>query len=142
YDARALWSDEDWAWKESHGIRRPGFWSEHDGVLSYRGMFAEVPLPLDAPVYLSHAEAAAFARWSKAALPTEAEFHRAAYGTPEGAERAYPWGDEEPGPRHGNFDFHRFDPTPVGTYPDGASAFGVAEMVGNGWEWTRTPFAP
>lgn len=142
YDDPALWSDEDWAWKERHGIGRPAFWNERDGVLFYRGMFAEVPLPLDAPVYVSQAEAAAFARWSNAALPTEAEFHRAAYGTSEGAERAFPWGDEAPLERHGNFDFQRFDPTPVGSYPDGASAFGVSEMVGNGWEWTRTPFAP
>ncbi|HEX5031431.1 MAG TPA: SUMF1/EgtB/PvdO family nonheme iron enzyme [Candidatus Eisenbacteria bacterium] len=142
YGARALWSDEDWAWKERHGIRHPGFWSMRDGAVSYRGMFAELPLPLEAPVYVSHAEASAFARWSKAALPTEAEFHRAAYGSLDGTERPYPWGEDEPGERHGNFDLRRFDPTPVGFYPDGASAFGVQEMVGNGWEWTRTPFAP
>ena len=33
-------------------------------------------------------------------------------------------------------------PTPVGAHPDGDSAFGVADLVGNGWEWTSTPFAP
>jgi len=142
YDARALWSEEDWAWKELHGIQRPGFWEERDRAFFYRGMFGELRLPLDAPVYVSQAEAAAFARWAKASLPTEAEFHRAAYGAPDGAERPYPWGEDEPGDRHGNFDFQRFDPTPVGFYPDGASAFGVQEMLGNGWEWTRTPFAP
>jgi len=105
-------------------------------------MFAEMPLPLDAPAYVSQAEAAAFARWAGGLLPTEAEFHRAAYGAPEGPERAYPWGAEEPDERHGNFDLRRFDPTPVGSHPDGASAFGVQETVGNGWEWTRTPFGP
>jgi ergothioneine biosynthesis protein EgtB len=142
YDAQALWSDDDWAWKERLGIRHPAFWNERDGAYTYRGMFAEMPLPLDAPAYVSYAEAAAFARWAGGLLPTEAEFHRAAYGTPEGVERAYPWGAEEPDERHGNFDLRRFDPTPVGSHPDGASAFGVQETVGNGWEWTRTPFAP
>jgi ergothioneine biosynthesis protein EgtB len=142
YGARALWTDDDWAWMERHGIRHPAFWNERDGAFTYRGMFAEVPLPLDAPAYVSQAEAAAFARWAGGLLPTEAEFHRAAYGTPEGSERVYPWGSEEPGERHGNFDLHRFDPTPVGSHPAGASAFGVQETVGNGWEWTRTPFGP
>src|SRR5580704_1972092 len=31
---------------------------------------------------------------------------------------------------------------PLGSYPAGNSEFGVADLVGNGWEWTRTPFAP
>ncbi len=44
--------------------------------------------------------------------------------------------------RHGNFDFKQWDPAPTGSHPDGASAFGVHDLVGNGWEWTRTQFAP
>ncbi len=142
YAARALWTDEDWAWKERAGIRHPAFWVERDGAFAYRGMFAETPLLPAGPVYVSQAEAAAFAQWAGAWLPTEAQFHRAAYGTPEGAEREYPWGSEPPSERHGNFDFRRWDPTPVGSHPDGASAFGVSEMMGNGWEWTRTAFEP
>jgi formylglycine-generating enzyme required for sulfatase activity len=105
-------------------------------------MFGEVSLPLEAPVYVSHAEASAYVRWAGKSLPTEAQFHRAAYGTPEGAEREFPWGNEAPDSRHGNFNFQHWDPTPVGAYPDGASAFGVHDLVGNGWEWTSTPFAP
>src|SRR5207249_6325631 len=35
-----------------------------------------------------------------------------------------------------------WDPSPVGAHPGGASAFGVHDLVGNGWEWTRTEFAP
>ncbi len=42
----------------------------------------------------------------------------------------------------GNFDSYRWDPTDVGSFPEGASAFGVSDLLGNGWEWTRTPFAP
>ena len=43
---------------------------------------------------------------------------------------------------YGNFDFQQLGPKPVGSYPRGASAFGVHDIVGNGWEWTRTEFAP
>jgi formylglycine-generating enzyme required for sulfatase activity len=105
-------------------------------------MFEDIPLPLDWPVYVSRAEANAYARWAGKALPTEAQWHRAAYGTPEGRERQFPWGDEAPNRRLGNFDFERWDPTPVGTFAQGQSAFGVADLIGNGWEWTSTPFGP
>jgi iron(II)-dependent oxidoreductase len=106
-------------------------------------MFEFTPLPLDAPVYATKSEAEAYAKWRGMVLPTEEQFHRAAYGTPEGNEREDPW-DSAPGePRmKGNFDFRHWDPVPVTAHPEGASAFGVAQMVGNGWEWTRTPFAP
>src|SRR5688572_22898952 len=113
--------------------REGGYW---------RGMFERVPLPSSWPVYVCQADAEAFARWRGARLPTEAEFQRAAYGTPAGVDRHYPWGEEEPSPRHGVFDFSSWDPEPAGSHPAGRSAFGVDDLVGNGWEWTSTPFAP
>jgi len=142
YETRAYWNDDDWNWKSAHAISHPVFWTEgRDGWL-YRGMFEEIPLPLDWPVYVSHAEAMAYARWAGKSLPTEAEWHRAAYGTRDGIERKYPWGDLEPNARFGNFDFSRWNPTPVNAFPAGQSAFGVHDMVGNGWEWTSSVFAP
>ena len=104
-------------------------------------MFEEVALPAEWPAYVSHAEASAYARWKGRRLVTEAEFHRAAYGSPSG-ERAQPWGDEAPDATRGHFDFGGFDPVPVGSFPAGASAWGVHDLVGNGWEWTSTIFAP
>ena len=96
----------------------------------------------DWPVYVTWAEAAAFARWRGRRLLTEAEFHRAAYGTLDGQERRYPWGDTMPLRAPSNFDFLRWDPEPVGRRPDAVSAFGVHDLVGNGWEWTADTFAP
>jgi len=142
YEARRLWEDRDWEWKVRAGVSHPGFWIREDGAWGYRGMFEDRALPLDAPVYVSLAEARAFARWAGARIPTEAQFHRAAYATLDGTTREYPWGNEGPDERHGNFGFRRWDPTPVGCYPEGRSASGVEELVGNGWEWTSTPFAP
>jgi len=142
YETRDFWSDDDWNWKTAHGVSYPAFWENASGGWLYRTMFDESPLPLDWPVYVSHAEAAAYARWAGKSLPTETEWHRAAYGTMDGSERPYPWGSEQPNSNFGNFDFDRWDPAPVNAFPRGRSAFGVDGMLGNGWEWTSTVFAP
>jgi len=121
----------------------PPNWFERDGTMMLRGFFEDLPLPSSWPVWCTQEQAAAFARWGGARLMTEAEYHRAAFGTPSGEERAHPWGDEAPDPaRHGNFGWRRFDPEPVGSSPAGDSAWGVHDLVGNGWEWTSTRFAP
>jgi ergothioneine biosynthesis protein EgtB len=142
YDTRAFWSDEDWNWKTARAISHPVFWTKSPEGWLYRGMFEEVPLALDWPVYVSHAEAVAYTRWAGKSLPTEEQWHRAAYGTPDPTERLYPWGSEAPIPTFGNFDFSLWNPTPVNAFPAGGSAFGVQDMLGNGWEWTSTVFRP
>jgi gamma-glutamyl hercynylcysteine S-oxide synthase len=142
YENEALWREADWKWRMHHDISHPVFWNCVNDKWQYRTMFENIPLPLDWPVYVSHAEASAYARWAGKELPTEAQWHRAAYGTPEGAERSYPWGEEKPDRRFGNFDFESWDPTPVGAFQQGQNAFGVVDLVGNGWEWTDTTFGP
>ena len=142
YDDASLWSPVDWAWKNEANIKQPVFWKHRDGSWFQRTMFAEIPLPQDWPVYVSHAEASAYARWAGKKLPSEAQWHRAAYGSGEDSERAYPWGTEGPRRRHGYFDFLKWDPSPVNAFPRGHSAFEVAGLLGNGWEWTSSVFAP
>ncbi len=141
YYERSLWEAADWDWLQSSSTSHPAFWVQRGGRWFYRTMFDEVPLLLDWPAYVSHAEAAAYARWAGKELPSEAEWHRAAYGTRDGSEREYPWGSQRPDASRGNFDFHHWDATPVGAFPQGTSAYGVSDMLGNGWEWTRTVFA-
>jgi gamma-glutamyl hercynylcysteine S-oxide synthase len=142
YQMREWWSAADWEWKQSSGITCPVFWKPSEKGWRYRTMFREIPVPMDWPVHASHAEATAYARWAKKSLPTEAQWHRAAYGTLVGAERSYPWGGEAPSEERGNFDFTCWDPVPVGAFPDGVSAFGAHDLLGNGWEWTSTVFEP
>jgi formylglycine-generating enzyme required for sulfatase activity len=125
----------------------PHYWRQRDDHWFYHGMAAEIPLPLDWPVYVSQQQAEAYAQWAGKSLPTEEQFHRAAFGASNensqaGKARRHPWGNEPPSSRFGNFDFAHSDLVPVTVTPAGDSAFGVAQLIGNGWEWTRTIFAP
>ena len=142
YRTRELWTDAEWAWVQEEGLAHPNFWLKRDDEWFWRGMFEDIPLPPGWPVYVSQAEASAYARWKHRRLPSEAEYHRAAFGTPSGVERAFPWGEASPEASRGDFDFQRFDPVPVGSNPAGVSAWGVHDLLGNGWEWTSTVFGP
>ena len=134
YRRAGLWREEDWQWREHAALEHPVVWERVDGDWRYRTLFDRLPLADvgDWPVYVSLAEARAFARWRGERLPTEAEFHRAAFGGPSGGP---------PVERRGNTGFRRWAPTPVGSHPEAASAWGVQDLIGDGWEWTDTVFA-
>jgi formylglycine-generating enzyme required for sulfatase activity len=118
----------------------PHYWIQRGKQWFYRGMYTEMPLPGDWPVYVSYSDASAYAQWKGSALPSEEQFHRAAFGTHDRNERLYPWGNIPPLHTNGNFAFVHADPVSVTAMPAGDSAFGVSQLVGNGWEWTRTVF--
>ena len=125
YGERSFWVEADWQWKTKSGIAHPVFWVPKNGGFHYRTMFDEVPLPLNAPVFVSHAEACAYASWAGKMLPTEAQWQRAAQGAePPQASRKL------------------WDPPPVGFSPGSGSVFGIEGLFGTGWEWTSTIFAP
>lgn len=105
----------------------PHFWRRENDQWFYRGMFAEIPLPLDWPVWITWQQASAYAAWKGFALPTEAQFMLAARKTTADSLRD-------------NFDYNRWDPIAVNA---GVTESGwPAQLTGNGWEWTRDLFAP
>jgi iron(II)-dependent oxidoreductase len=144
YERREWWGEEGWQWRSKEGWSHPLYWRrDGDGGWRERLMFEEVSLrPRHPVVGVSWYEAEAYARFRGKRLPTEAEWERAAAWDSElERKRLYAWGDEEPTDARCNFGMRRWDTTPAGSLPAGASASGLLDATGNVWEWTADPFA-
>lgn len=147
-------TNEQWARCVAAGACAPPHSTDLQGQPYYgEEAYAEYPV-----VYVSWTDADAYCRWRGARLPTEAEWEMAArWDAAEGHTRVYPWGDEwdDPASRLNYCDascplagadaaFNDGWPltAPVGSFPDGFSAAGVADLAGNVAEWVADWYAP
>lgn len=143
YDDRGWWSDDGWEWRQSTDVEAPQGWTRKLGGGWLILRFGHVmDLDLTEPAqHVSFHEAEAFANYEGARLPTESEWEKAAsWGPDHVAPTDFPWGSEPPTVDHANLGQRSMGPMPVGSYPNGASAYGVEQMLGDGYEWTTSHF--
>jgi iron(II)-dependent oxidoreductase len=141
YRRQELWSRRGWAHRIEAGLELPKFWS-NDGTRRRFGLEEEVP-PEEPVQHICYFEAEAFATWSGGRLPTEMEWEKACAWDPvTGTRRTWPWGSAPPTDELTNLGGEGLRPAPVGAYPDGASAYGAEQMIGDVWEWTSSDFMP
>jgi len=135
YQNKKYWSEEGWRWKTKNNISLPLTYF-HENNQFYRNVFDQTrKLELDYPVcHVSYWEAEAFANFHNARLPTESEME---YLMTNNNQTKYPWSDDE---RKINNNYGG-DICSVLEYKD-ENKDGVCGLMGNVWQWTKTPFHP
>jgi gamma-glutamyl hercynylcysteine S-oxide synthase len=148
YQNRSHWDEDGWEWRTQTESKHPVYWRRGDGW-QRRHFDRWVPLEQHLPViHVNWHETQAYCRWAGRRLPSEAEWQAAAAAEPDAAgglaqrQRRFPWGDEAPSPERANLDWRLMGCLEVGALPQGDSAFGCRQMVGNLWEWTDSVFRP
>jgi ergothioneine biosynthesis protein EgtB len=126
YRRPELWLSNGWAAVQEHGWNSPLYWEERAGSWMNLTLGGLRPVDPTEPVcHISFYEADAFARWSKARLPSEAEWEVAAC--------------ESRAPIRGNFvESGALQPRPLRT----PAANGPQQLFGDVWEWTASPYGP
>jgi ergothioneine biosynthesis protein EgtB len=138
------WFSEGWETVNREQWRGPLYWESHDGEWMIRdfGGLHPVTERLNEPVmHVSYFEASAFAKWKVKRLPTEAEWEKAACYSAR--RQNFPWGDESPDLAKANvFENGHWSVVPIGAFPEGATANGCHQMIGDVWEWTTSDYVP
>jgi iron(II)-dependent oxidoreductase len=144
YHRPDLWSKPGWQWRQAELAERPLYWQRQGQGWLRRDFDRWLPLEPHRPViHVNCYEAEAYCRWAGRRLPTEAEWEAAASGPNlAGPKRRFPWGDAPPDATRAQLDGYALGCCDVAALPQGDSACGCRQMIGNVWEWTADDFGP
>ena len=141
YRDESLWTEEGRGWLHYTRAEHPRFWARRDGGYVQRNLLNEMPLPHNWPVEVNCLEAQAYCTWlarktgENVQLPTEAHWYALRHTLPADLAADQPFWKTAPG----NINLeHGASSTPVDTFPQGE----FCDVVGNVWQWTRTPIMP
>ena len=140
YADESFWTDEGRGWLRYTKAKHPRFWRRDGETWRQRNLLDEIPLPLDWPVEINCLEAQAWCAWKRQAtglniqLPTEAHWQ----ALRAGIETDQPRWEKAPG----NINLEWFASScPVTKFPQGLQGE-FCDVIGNVWQWTRTPIMP
>jgi ergothioneine biosynthesis protein EgtB len=141
------WFAEGWEFIHREGWQAPLYWELRgfDWMIRDFSGLHRAEDKADEPVtHVSFYEASAFAKWAGKRLPTEAEWEKAACLPAQQAKRlSFPWGEEDPDDSRANlFENDLWGVAPLGSFPEGKSAYGCYQMIGDVWEWTTSDYVP
>lgn len=140
------WFSEGWEVVNRERWRAPLYWELHDEtwmIRDFAGLHSAEKRANEPVCHVSYYEASAFAKWAGKRLPTEAEWEKAATFAASSATRAFPWGNSAPSDAVANlFENQLWCAAPIGAFPNGASATGCHQMIGDVWEWTTSDYVP
>jgi ergothioneine biosynthesis protein EgtB len=147
YQDYRWWFSEGWELITKEQWQAPLYWEIHDGQWMIRDFSGLHPVEskADEPVsHVSYFEASAFAKWAGKRLPTEAEWEKAARLSDSTNElQAFPWGDDSLDASRANLlENSYWGVAPIGSFPEGVSASGCHQLIGDVWEWTTSDYVP
>ena len=141
YRDDSLWTEEGRGWLHYTRAEHPKFWVRRGGGYVQRNLLDEIPLPRNWPVEVNCLEAQAYCAWLRkktgenVQLPTEAHWYALRQTLPAELAADQPFWKTAPG----NINLeHGASSTPVDAFPQGE----WCDVVGNVWQWTRTPIMP
>ena len=144
YETYKWWLVDGWEKANSEGWSAPMYWEQTtDGRWYVHDLSGTRPINPKEPVcHVSYYEADAYCKWAGKRLPTEAEWEMAAcWDETRQKKTAYPWGNDAPTPNRCNLlESYSWRCSETGAYPEGTSACGCHQMIGDVWEWTSSEF--